>query len=257
MHPKKVSLVVEDARRFTEDLDIVILSAARTPVDGCGPMVRAHDALAVHLYGDSTARFEIAGRQVTLVQTSNYPWDGAVAIEVGPEAPVEFTLYLRFPAWCRKAALRVNGKLVDLEAATVDGYAAIRREWRQGDKVELDLEMSMARLFANPNVRQDIGRVALARGPLIYCVEETDNGGGLHRIALPREARLEARKEPNLLGGVVTLSAIGNRAETENWGADLYRPEPPATEEMTLKAVPYFAWDNRDPGEMLVWLREG
>ncbi|TGQ08569.1 MULTISPECIES: glycoside hydrolase family 127 protein [unclassified Mesorhizobium] len=217
----------------------------------------ADDALAVHLYGDSTARFEIAGRQVTLVQTSNYPWDGAVAIEVGPEAPVAFTLHLRVPAWCRKAALRVNGKLVDLEATTVDGYAAIRREWRQGDKVELDLEMSMARLFANPQVRQDIGRVALARGPLIYCVEETDNGGGLHRIALPREARLEAHKEPNLLGGVVTLSAIGSRAEAENWGADLYRPEPPATKETTLKAVPYFAWDNRDPGEMLVWLREG
>lgn len=216
----------------------------------------ADDALAVHLYGDSTARFEIAGRQVTVVQTSNYPWDGAVAIEVGPEAPVAFTLHLRVPAWCRKAALRVNGKLVDLEAATVDGYAAIRREWRQGDKVELDLEMSMARLFANPLVRQDIGRVALARGPLVYCVEETDNGGGLHRIALPRTARLEAHQEPNLLGGVVTLSAIGSRAETENWGADLYRPEPPATEEMTLKAVPYFAWDNRDPGEMLIWLRE-
>jgi hypothetical protein len=217
----------------------------------------ADDALAVHLYGDSTARFEIAGRQVTLVQASNYPWDGAVAIEVGPEAPVAFTLHLRIPAWCRKAALRVNGKLVDLEAATVDGYAAIRREWRQGDKVELDLEMSMARLFANPNVRQDIGRVALARGPLIYCVEETDNGGGLHRIALPREARLEAHKEPNLLGGIVTLSAIGSRAQTENWGADLYRPKPPTTTETKLKAVPYFAWDNRDPGEMLVWLREG
>ncbi|TGV96317.1 glycoside hydrolase family 127 protein, partial [Mesorhizobium sp. M2E.F.Ca.ET.154.01.1.1] len=151
----------------------------------------------VHLYGHSTARFEIAGRQVTLVQTSNYPWDGAVAIGIEAEVPVEFTLYLRVPAWCRRAALKVNGKMVDLDTVTSDGYAAIRREWRQGDRVELDLEMSMARVFANPQVRQDIGRVALARGPLIYCVEETDNGAGLHRIALPRTARLEAHPEPN------------------------------------------------------------
>ncbi|MGX9414941.1 glycoside hydrolase family 127 protein, partial [Mesorhizobium sp. 14Arga] len=217
----------------------------------------ADDALAVHLYGDSTARFEIADRPVSLVQTSNYPWDGAVAIAVETETPVGFTLYLRIPTWCRKAALRVNGKTVDLDTATSDGYAAIRREWRQGDRVELDLEMSMARLFANPNVRQDIGRVALARGPLIYCVEQTDNGRGLHRIALPRTARLEAHLEPNLLGGIVRLSTIGSRAVAENWGSNLYRSEPPATEETMLKAVPYFAWDNRDPGEMLVWLRQG
>ncbi|MGX5845270.1 glycoside hydrolase family 127 protein [Mesorhizobium sp. ArgA1] len=217
----------------------------------------ADDALAVHLYGDSSARFEIAGRPVSLVQTSNYPWDGAISIRVEPDAPVEFTLHLRVPSWCRKAAAQVNGKMVDLDAATSDGYAAIRREWQKDDRVELDLEMSMARLFANPHVRQDIGRVALARGPLIYCVEETDNGCGLHRIALPRTARLEAHPEPNLLGGIVTLSAIGSRAGAENWGSDLYRSEPPATEETKLKAVPYFAWDNRDPGEMLVWLREG
>ncbi|TIS01337.1 MAG: glycoside hydrolase family 127 protein, partial [Mesorhizobium sp.] len=217
----------------------------------------ADDALAVHLYGDSTARFEIAGRPVSLVQTSNYPWDGAVSIEIEAQTPVEFTLYLRVPAWCRNAALKLNGNMLDLDAVTVDGYAAIRREWQKGDRVELDLEMSMARLFANPEVRQDIGRVALSRGPLLYCVEETDNGGGLHRIALPRTARLEAHKEPNLLGGIVTLSATGSRAEAKNWGGDLYRPEPPETEETTLKAIPYFAWDNRDPGEMLVWLREG
>ncbi|CAN7446418.1 glycoside hydrolase family 127 protein [Mesorhizobium caraganae] len=217
----------------------------------------ADDALAVHLYGDSTARFDIAGTPVSLVQTSNYPWDGAVSIRVEPDAPVEFTLHLRVPSWCRKATLKVNGASVDLDAASNDGYAAIRREWQKGDRVELDLDMSISRLFANPQVRQDIGRVALARGPLIYCVEETDNAGQLHRITLPRTAEIEAHPEPNLLGGVVTLSATGSRAEAENWGTALYRPEPPAAQETKLKAVPYFAWDNRDPGEMLVWLREG
>ncbi|TIS95971.1 glycoside hydrolase family 127 protein [Mesorhizobium sp.] len=212
-------------------------------------------ALAVHLYGDSTARFEISRRQVELIQTSNYPWNGAVSITIEPEAPTTFTLHLRLPAWCRKAALKVNGEAVDLDAVTSDGYAAIRREWRKGDQVELDLEMSIDRLYANPQVRQDIGRVALARGPLIYCVEETDNVGQLHRLALPRTAKIEAREEPNLLGGVVTLSAVAEEAASENWQDGLYRTEPPAVEETKITAVPYFAWDNRDPGEMLVWLR--
>jgi DUF1680 family protein len=213
------------------------------------------DALAVHLYGDSTARFEIAGRPVTLVQTSNYPWDGAVSIQVDTEAPVEFTLHLRVPTWCRKAVLKVNGVVIDLNGITSDGYAAIRREWGKGDRVELDLEMPIARLFANPQVRQDIGRVALSRGPLIYCVEETDNAGQLHRIALPRTARIEAHEAPNLLGGVVTLSAVASKEATENWDSGLYRTDPPAVSETKITAVPYFAWDNREPGEMLVWLR--
>lgn len=217
----------------------------------------ADDALAVHLYGDSTARFDIAGTPVSLVQTSNYPWDGEVSIRVEPDAPVEFTLHLRVPSWCRKATLKVNGASVDLDAASNDGYAAIRREWQKGDRVELDLDMSISRLFANPQVRQDIGRVALARGPLIYCVEETDNAGQLHRITLPRTAEIEAHPEPNLLGGVVTLSATGSRETAENWDNGLYRTEAPAVEQAKLKAVPYYAWDNRDPGEMVVWLRDG
>ncbi|MGX5843813.1 glycoside hydrolase family 127 protein [Mesorhizobium sp. ArgA1] len=215
----------------------------------------ADDALAVHLYGDSTARFDIAGKAVSLVQTSNYPWDGAVSIRVEPDAPVEFTLHLRVPSWCRKATLKVNGAHVD--AASNDGYAAIRREWQKGDRVELDLDMSISRLFANPQVRQDIGRVALARGPLIYCVEETDNAGQLHRITLPRTAEIEAHPEPNLLGGVVTLSANGRRETAENWDNGLYRTEAPAVEQAKLTAVPYYAWDNREPGEMVVWLRDG
>ncbi|WP_352808658.1 hypothetical protein [Mesorhizobium sp. M0909] len=115
--------------------------------------------------------------------------------------------------------------------------------------------MAVDRLYANPQVRQDIGRVALARGLLIYCVEETDNSSQLHRIALPRTADIEAHQQPNLLGGVVTLSAIAKKEAFENWEEGLYRTKPPAVEEAKLTAVPYFAWDNRDPGEMLVWLR--
>ncbi|TPN56925.1 glycoside hydrolase family 127 protein [Mesorhizobium sp. B1-1-4] len=217
----------------------------------------ADDALAVHLYGDSTVRFDIAGVPVTLTQASRYPWDGAVAITIEPQAPVAFTLHLRVPAWSAGAALKVNGETVKLEDVTSDGYAAIRRIWKKGDSVRLDLEMPIERLYANPQVREDAGRVALSRGPLIYCVEATDNDGSLHRIALPRTASIEAHDEPDLLGGVVALSTTALADTDEGWQNGLYRTDPPAARQTRLTAIPYFAWDNREPGEMLVWLRDG
>ncbi|TPJ35405.1 glycoside hydrolase family 127 protein [Mesorhizobium sp. B2-5-13] len=217
----------------------------------------ADDALAVHLYGDSTARFDISGVPVTLAQASRYPWDGAVEITVEPQAPVAFTLYLRVPGWSPSAKLEINGEAVDLEELTSDGYAAIRRNWTKGDRVRLDLEMPIERLYANPEVRQDAGRVALSRGPLIYCVEATDNDTSLHRLTLPRTAGIEAHDEPDLLGGVVTLSATAQADAGDGWRDGLYRSEPPAKVETRLTAIPYFAWDNREPGGMLVWLRDG
>ncbi|MEI9418041.1 glycoside hydrolase family 127 protein [Mesorhizobium sp. Cs1321R2N1] len=219
----------------------------------------ADDALAVHLYGDSTARFDISGVPVTLAQASRYPWDGAVEITVEPQAPVAFTLHLRVPGWSSGARLEINGEAVDLEELTSDGYAAIRRNWTKGDRVRLDLEMPIERLYANPEVRQDAGRVALSRGPLIYCVEATDNDTSLHRLTLPRTAGIEAHDEPDLLGGVVTLSATAQADADagDGWRDGLYRSEPPAKVETRLTAIPYFAWDNREPGEMLVWLRDG
>jgi DUF1680 family protein len=215
----------------------------------------ADDAIAVHLYGDNEARLEIAGRTVRLTQKSRYPWDGAVAIAVDVDTPTRFTLHLRIPGWCRKAALSVNGKAVDLASVTTDGYAAITREWAKGDQVRLDLEMTVERLRAHPEVRQDVGRIALMRGPLVYCLEGADNPISLNRVRVPDRARFKSRFEPDLLGGVVTLSAKAQADGTADWTDTLYRREPAKAEAMPIKAVPYFAWDNREPGEMLVWLR--
>jgi DUF1680 family protein len=216
----------------------------------------ADDAIAVHLYGDNTARFEVAGRKVRLTQTSRYPWDGAVAIAVDADTPSRFTLHLRIPGWCRKAALSVNGEAVDLASATRDGYAAITRDWTAGDQVRLDLEMAVERVHAHPEVRQDAGRVALMHGPLVYCLEEADNAVGLNRLQVPEQARFDCRFEPDLLGGVTTLSADVEADATADWDGALYRREPARTEAAPIKAIPYFAWDNRQPGEMLVWLRD-
>ncbi len=218
---------------------------------------QADGEIAVHLYGDSTARLDIGGKEVRLTQTTRYPWDGAIAIAVDVDAPTRFALSLRIPGWCRKASLKVNGEAVDLAAVTVDGYARLDREWKAGDSVALDLEMAVERIHAHPEVRQDAGRVTLKRGPLVYCLEGIDNKVSLNRVALPADAPVEARYEGDLLGGIVTLSAKAKADATTDWGGALYRTEPPKSEEVAIKAVPYFIWDNRTPGEMLVWLRGG
>jgi DUF1680 family protein len=216
---------------------------------------QSEDAIAVHLYGDSTARFEIAGGNVTLTQESDYPWDGAIALRVETDRPLRFKLHLRVPGWCRKAALSVNGEPIDLKAVTADGYATLDREWKSGDAVQLDLEMDARRIYANPKVRHDLGRVALARGPVLYCVEATDNSVPLDAINVPQAAAFSASHEPGLMGGVTTLSGTVAADAGGDWNGNLYRSEPPANAEVTVKAVPYFAWDNREPGRMLVWLR--
>jgi uncharacterized protein len=212
--------------------------------------------IAVHLYGESEARLDLGGKVVRLSQRTQYPWDGSILITLGLDEPTAFDLLLRIPAWCRNATLKVNGDAVDLAAVLHRGYARLERSWNSGDRVEITLDLTVQRLYAHPNVRQDRDRVALRRGPLVYCLEGTDHPVPLNRISLSRDAAFEARFEPDLLGGVVTLRAPAAAESDADWPHILYRSEPPRTDPVRIKAVPYYAWDNRDPGEMLVWLRE-
>ncbi|MHB0856484.1 MAG: glycoside hydrolase family 127 protein [Anaerolineae bacterium] len=209
---------------------------------------------AVHLYAAGEARLTVDGQAVTLRQETRYPWDGRVRVTVGPERAATWTLALRIPAWCRSASLWVNGEPV--EAPRRKGYARITRSWQAGDVVDLDLAMPVERMAAHPKVREDAGRVALQRGPLVYCLEELDNGPVLPDIALPRNAALEAHWEEGLLGGVVVLEGPAERRDLTGWEGQLYRATALASRAVTLRAVPYYAWGNRGLGEMLVWLRE-
>jgi DUF1680 family protein len=216
----------------------------------------ADDEVAVHLYGESKARFELGGAKVELSQKTHYPWKGAIRFDVSPDTPSRFTLSLRIPEWADGATLKVGGEAVDLAAVTVDGYARIEREWKRGDHVELDIPLVARRLFANPLVRQDAGRTAVMRGPLVYCVEETDNGAGLNGIALAQEVTAAGTEEIEALRGAVALDLPVTRDEAD-WGSELYRTSPPAKKKTTARFVPYPFWDNRAPGEMLVWVRAG
>jgi hypothetical protein len=210
--------------------------------------------IGVHLYAAGTARLEVDGAAVGIQQTTDYPWDGTVALALSPKEPVEFTLRLRIPGWCRSAALAINGEKIDPKGVTERGYAVLRRTWKAGDTVRLDLTMLVERVYAHPNVRFDQGRVALKRGPIVYCIEAIDTPAPPHRLVLPRAESIAATLEPDLLGGVATLK--GNALAITPGSDALYQTEPIKREPVPFRAVPYHVWDHRDPGEMVVWLPE-
>jgi len=215
------------------------------------------DALAVHLYGPGEADLDVGGRRVRVVQETDYPWGGSVRLTLGLDGPARFKLLLRIPGWCEAATLRIAGEAIDVGARLHRGYVWIDRDWRDGDRIDLDLPMTVQRISAHPEVRADVGRVALRRGPFIYCAEAVDNDVPPNRVVVPRGTPVEADWLPNELGGTVVLRAQAQADSVAGWEGQLYRSEPPAREPARLKAVPYFAWDNRAPGDMLVWLREG
>lgn len=215
----------------------------------------------VHLYAESTARLQMEdGRTVRILQHTRYPWDGAVGLEVEGEGT--FSLFLRIPAWCETgASLRVNDR--PLAAAPIPGtYAEIRRTWQPGDAVHLDLPMPVRRVECHPYVAENTGRVALLRGPLLYCIEGADQPGlDLRDLLLPADAPLAAKVHPDLPGGIVALHGPARLAPPDDgWQGRLYRPaypHSPRTDGRTIEitAIPYYAWANRQPGPMQVWLR--
>jgi uncharacterized protein len=219
------------------------------------------DGVWVHLYTEGTAEVRLdEDRTVGLRQRTRYPWDGDVEIEVDGES--DFSLMLRIPAWCEEgAAIEINGDPLD-GLASPGSYVEIRRAWRPGDKVRLALPMPVRCVECHPYVAENAGRVALMRGPLLYCVEQVDNPGlDLRDIVLPAEAKFSVRSRPDLLGGVSVLETLADIIPPdEGWGERLYRRARPRADEpqdttAEVTAIPYYAWANRDPGPMRVWLR--
>ena len=212
------------------------------------------DEIYVNLFAGSTARMELAGQEIELTQVTGYPWDPQVRFEVKVPRPTDFSLKLRVPGWSNGFSIKVNGERSNASQGQ-DGYVTLKRKWKTGDTVDLDLRMATERLEANPQIKTSPGCVALRRGPILYCFEATDNGGKVTDLALPRESELNESFEDDLLGGVMTVSAAGRRRASHEWKDELYRPVE-QEEEALLKAIPFYARDNREAGEMLVWIPE-
>jgi DUF1680 family protein len=215
------------------------------------------DEIAVHLYGGASTSVRLADTLVRIEEESDYPWNGAIRIKVEPDAACEFTLKLRVPGWARRASLAVNGGAVDIATSSNNGYVAIRRTWSKGDLVALDLPMPVERIYAHPEVKADIGRVCLKRGPFVYCAESADNpAAALNLARLPRRSVIEQVERGDVFDGIVALSADGLGACVDDWNGNLYRAAPPLEKPAGWRMIPYFLWNNRGPGAMLVWFPE-
>ena len=213
----------------------------------------ARRALYVHLYIGGSAEAEVAGQRVTLTQATDYPYAGDVALTLALKAPAAFDLMLRVPGWCRRHSVKLNGR--PLEAQVTKGYARLRREWRDGDRVELSLAMPVERVAAHPSLAEDAGRVALQRGPVVYCLEQCDHRADVRSFVLPDRAKLTARRDRKLFGGTAVIEGTALAPATAGWKGSLYRPAADQQmRQVRLKAIPYCLWDNRDPGPMTVWL---
>lgn len=218
-------------------------------------------AIYVNLFVAGTADIGLVDTAVTLKQETEYPWSGRVRLAVAPESPAEFELRVRIPGWALNAPvpsdlyryadatagtpqLSVNGEPVDY--VMEKGYALLRRMWREGDMVVLDLPMRARRVLAHDAVEANRGRIAVERGPLVYCAEWADNPGGVYHRFLPDEAALsETRDETR---NMITLTAAARACRMEEGRA------APVEEEASLNLIPYYYWAHRGEGEMQVWL---
>ncbi len=210
------------------------------------------NSLWVHLFADSEVNCTLNGADILLQQRTEYPWQDTTVFTIQTKKNAEFDLALRVPEWCSEAKVAVNGKNLNLTADDKDGYLHIRRIWQNGDQIAFRMPMPVMRIEAHPAVRQIAGRVALQRGPLIYCVEEIDNGANLWDLRLPDDAEFHPRFDPELLGGAVIIEASGLRSSTSD--SSLYRTSMTGFDPVTIRAIPYCLWANRDPGEMRIWL---
>ncbi len=220
----------------------------------------AGNAVWVHLYAQGTVKLKLNECDLNLRQVTRYPWDGAVRFEIGITTSQTFALHLRVPGWCERWRLWINGAPVVNPKPQTNGYLLIEREWHPGDVVEYSMEMPIQTVWAHPAVRSLQGRVAIQRGPLVYCLEGIDHEGiSLDWIEVDPQAvssnEFGIEHQDDLLGGISILRGRGQVADECGWSGTLYRYRRPVTKLVEVKAIPYYAWDNRGPGQMRVWLR--
>jgi DUF1680 family protein len=223
------------------------------------------NAVYVNLFISGTGNLTVNNNAVKITQQNNYPWDGALAFTIDPAKTMEMDLKIRIPGWAQNEAIpsdlysyakksaqqveiKVNGLPVNYQIEK--GYAVLSRKWKKNDKVTVTLPMDVRRVVANTNITDDNGKVALQRGPIMYCAEWKDNNGQASNIIVPKDVVFKPEFEANLLNGVTVLKAGVKSINVDASGQNV------STENTTLTAIPYYAWANRGKGEMTVWFPE-
>lgn len=222
-----------------------------------------NDSIYINLFVSSNVTLNVNNKEVNLTQQTNYPWDGAMKFTVSPKSPAALAVLIRIPGWAQgqpvpsdlysfasastaKPNILVNGAAVDYNIEK--GYAVIKRQWKKGDVIEMTLPMDVKRITANQNIAETRGRVALERGPLVYCVEGIDNNGKTFNIIAPETAAFVPEYNPSLLNGVTVLKSELPTILVDQQGLNI------TTQKKMVTAIPYYAWANRGEAEMIIWL---
>ena len=194
----------------------------------------SNDALWVNLYIGNKADVKLGKKDMKVTMESQVPWEGQVKLTIDQLAStVNKEIRMRIPDWCEKYTLAVNGEAIQ-QPVLDKGYAVLARQWKQGDVITLNIEMPAVLKQADPRVKQDVGKRAVQRGPLVYCMEETDNPIDFDQLTLSTKSTLESQFDTTLLDGVVKITAKEDGKE--------------------INLIPYYAWDNREAGKMKVWI---
>lgn len=215
------------------------------------------DALYINLYVGNNLEVQVGEQTLQLCISGNFPWQEKVTITIDSAFPVKHTLALRIPDWCDTPHVTFNG--VEVERRVLKGYLHINRIWQEGDIVTLTLPMPVRRIYGNSLVRQVAGKVAIQRGPLVYCLEQADNGEELHNLWLPQNASFRIFEGKGLFSQKILIQADGNKRSSSTptkqalWS---YDSSPSIRQPQTLIFVPWFCWANRGEGEMRVWVNE-
>lgn len=216
---------------------------------------KTDDAIWVNLYGANELTTQWKGQPLEIVQRTNYPWDGVIRIEIVQSPTEPFALKLRIPGWAGHAELAVDDTSIVVEQE--NGYATVRRQWQQGDAIVLRLPMRPVLLEAHPLVEELWGQTAVRRGPVTYCLESIDLPAGveLEEVALPIDIELSPQAMSGDHVGLTALVGAGRQRDMRPWTDDLYREAAPTdSQPLPIRLIPYFAWANRGPAEMSVWL---
>lgn len=215
------------------------------------------DVLYINLYVGNSVEIPVGNEALRLRISGNYPWQEQVKIVIDSSSPVNHTLALRLPDWCDKPQVTLNGAPVTQDVRK--GYLHISHLWQEGDTLLLTLPMPVRRIYGNPLVRHQAGQVAVQRGPLVYCLEQADNGEQLHNLQLPRDARFSTVEGKGIFARKILLQAPGYKQtakDAENQALWHYDRAPSSRQPQVLTFIPWFSWANRGEGEMRIWVNE-
>ena len=209
-----------------------------------------------NMYMSGEATVTIKGAQVILKQNSNYPWEETIDLKVQIDKETEFAIALRIPSWSHGFSIKINDEVYTAAEKSENGYVMIERSWKNSDQITLNLSLPVLVMRSHPFVRQNVEKIALQRGPIVYCLEAADNGENLHQLELMIEKGFEIAKDSTFIEDLFILQGWAKKVKNQEWKDELYLPyEAVESEIVPVKLIPYFSWANREIGEMQVWTR--